>query len=136
MYETVKTVNGHKITRMKGTKGFYHVKLAENKEATFKTIKAAAEFCKTLPYKPVKCATAFGMVRTALGYITKGTLVFVLSEDNAKNKKEIDEFAKKYGCHLVEVWYRNDNEWGTLIPYKTYTYLHNIDGETFEKFSR
>lgn len=136
MYETVKTANGYAITRMKGTKGFYHVKTAENKEATFKTIKAAAEFCKTLPYKPIKCATAFGMVRTALGYITKEKLIFSLSDDSARNKKTVDDFAKKYGCHLVEVWYRNDNEWGTLIPYKTYTYLHNIDGETFEKFSR
>lgn len=48
MYEVVKTVNGHAIMRMKGTKGFYHVKIADNKEATFRTIKAAAAFCETL----------------------------------------------------------------------------------------
>lgn len=48
MYETVKTVKGYEITRMKGTHGFYHVKVKEGKgwtaERTFRTIKAAAEF--------------------------------------------------------------------------------------------
>jgi hypothetical protein len=52
MYETVKTVNGYDIVRMKGTRGFYHVNVKEGKGwrefHTFKTIKAAAAFCETL----------------------------------------------------------------------------------------
>ena len=52
MFEVVKTVNGHDITRMKGTRGCYHVSVREGKGwrefHTFKTIKAAAAFCETL----------------------------------------------------------------------------------------
>lgn len=52
MYETVKTVNGYNITRMKGTHGVYHINVKEEKgfkkHYTFKTIKAAASFCETL----------------------------------------------------------------------------------------
>jgi hypothetical protein len=53
MYEVVKIVKGYKITRMKGTKGAYHVNVREGKGFrefhTFKTIKAATEFIeKTL----------------------------------------------------------------------------------------
>jgi hypothetical protein len=48
MYEVVKVVNGYAITRMKGTKGFYHVAVRSDKEYTFRTIKAAAAFCETL----------------------------------------------------------------------------------------
>jgi hypothetical protein len=53
MYEVVKVVNGYAITRMKGTKGFYHVTTWDNgkgfsKYYTFRTIKAAAAFCETL----------------------------------------------------------------------------------------
>lgn len=52
MYEVVKVVNGYEITRMVGTHGFYQVTLKETAKAktfmTFKTIKAATEFCKTL----------------------------------------------------------------------------------------
>lgn len=48
MYETVKTVKGYDITRMKGTKGAYHVNVREGKGFrefhTFKTIKASVEF--------------------------------------------------------------------------------------------
>ena len=44
MYETVKVVKGYKITRMIGTRGFYHVRLTANKSLTFRTIKAAVEF--------------------------------------------------------------------------------------------
>lgn len=52
MYEVVKVVNGHEITRMVGTRGFYHVlvrRFATNSysERTFRTIKAAAAFCET-----------------------------------------------------------------------------------------
>ena len=47
-YETVKTVNGIDIYRMKGTRGAYHVNIREGKGFreyhTFRTIKAAAEF--------------------------------------------------------------------------------------------
>ena len=52
MYETVKIVNGYEIVRMKGTQGFYHVNIREGKGFkefhTFRTIKAAVEFCKSL----------------------------------------------------------------------------------------
>lgn len=52
MYETVKTVNGYAITRAKGARGFYYVNVREGKGwrefYTFRTIKAAAEFCETL----------------------------------------------------------------------------------------
>lgn len=48
MYETVKTVKGHDITRMKNSRGCYYVLIREGKGFrefhTFKTIKAAAEF--------------------------------------------------------------------------------------------
>lgn len=50
MYETVKTVNGYEITRMKGMHGAYHVNIREGKGFreyhTFRTIKAAEEFIK------------------------------------------------------------------------------------------
>jgi hypothetical protein len=118
---------------MIGTKNFYHVKTAENKEVTFKTIKAAVEFCETLPYKPVKFAYAIGMVRTALGYVRKETLIFTLTDDSKATKKLVDEFAAEYGCAIVEVWYRNDNEWDKVIPYKIYSYLPTIDGDKLDK---
>jgi len=48
MYETVKTVKGIEIKRMKGTRGVYHVNVREGNGwrefHTFRTIKAAAEF--------------------------------------------------------------------------------------------
>lgn len=48
MYEVVKTVNGHDIYRMKGTRGFYHVRLNKHSRIVFKTIKAAAEYYSKL----------------------------------------------------------------------------------------
>jgi hypothetical protein len=54
MYEVVKIVNGHEITRMIGSRGCYHVNIREDDGIgfrefhTFRTIKAAAEFCKSL----------------------------------------------------------------------------------------
>lgn len=52
MYETIKTVNGYDIVRMKVIRGCYHVKIREFKkgyeERVFKTIKAAVAFCETL----------------------------------------------------------------------------------------
>ena len=55
MYETVKVVNGYEITRRKGTHGFYEVVTRQGKNwkeyRTFRTIKAAAEFCGTIPAK-------------------------------------------------------------------------------------
>ena len=53
MYETVKTVKGHAIYRMKGTRGCYHVNIRECGEGwkefhTFRTIKAAVEFIETV----------------------------------------------------------------------------------------
>lgn len=51
MFEVVKTVKGYDITRMKGTKGAYHVSVREGKGFrefhTFKTIKSAVEFIET-----------------------------------------------------------------------------------------
>lgn len=51
MYETVKTVKGYDIVRMKGTRGCYHVNVREGKGFkefhTFRTIKAAVEFIET-----------------------------------------------------------------------------------------
>lgn len=51
MYEVVKTVNGFDITRMKGTKGCYHVNVREGRGFrefhTFRTIKAAVQFIET-----------------------------------------------------------------------------------------
>lgn len=48
MYEVVKVVKGYEITRMKGTRGAYHVTVREGKGFrefhTFRTIKAAVEF--------------------------------------------------------------------------------------------
>lgn len=53
MYETVKVINGYEITRMVGSRGAYHVSIWRRGEweafHTFKTIKAAAEFCSHLP---------------------------------------------------------------------------------------
>lgn len=52
MYETVKIVKGYAITRMKGTKGFYHVSIRKGKTweefHTFRTIKAAVEFIENV----------------------------------------------------------------------------------------
>ncbi len=53
MYETVKTVNGYEIKRIKGTRGAYHVNVREDDGKgwtefhTFRTIKAAVEFIET-----------------------------------------------------------------------------------------
>lgn len=52
MYETVKTVKGSEIKRMKGTRGVYHVTVAEGRGwkefYTFKSIRAAVEFIMTV----------------------------------------------------------------------------------------
>lgn len=53
MYETIKTVNGYDIIRMVGTRGHFTVIINRYSNgtysfATFRTIKAAAQFCKTL----------------------------------------------------------------------------------------
>lgn len=52
MYETVKTVKGYEIYRMKGTHGAYYVNVREGKGwkeyHTFRTIKAAVEFIETV----------------------------------------------------------------------------------------
>ena len=48
MYETVKVVNGYKIDRAKGTRGFFIVYVRKNVYYTFRTIKAATAFCETL----------------------------------------------------------------------------------------
>lgn len=44
MYETVRTVKGYGIKRMKGTHGFYHVTIRKGVEVNFRTIKAAVEY--------------------------------------------------------------------------------------------
>ena len=48
MYETVKVVNGHAITRVVGTRKFYYVNINKHSYRTFNTIKAASAFCETL----------------------------------------------------------------------------------------
>lgn len=48
MYETVKVVNGYAITRMVGTRRFYHVYVNDYKSYSFHTIKAATAFCESL----------------------------------------------------------------------------------------
>ena len=52
MYETVKVVNGYEIKRLIGSRGFYHVNIWEKdgwgEFHTFRTIKAAVQFCETL----------------------------------------------------------------------------------------
>lgn len=48
MRETVKVVNGHEITRLKGSKGCYAVYIASGKFVTFRSVKAAAAYCETL----------------------------------------------------------------------------------------
>lgn len=52
IYETVRTVNGYEIYRMKGTHGAYHVNLREGRTwkefHTFRTIKAAVEFIENV----------------------------------------------------------------------------------------
>ena len=52
MYETVKTINGYNIERMKGTKGYYTVTVKvfndSKKYYSFRTIKSASDFCETL----------------------------------------------------------------------------------------
>lgn len=47
MYETVKVVNGHAITRVTGTRRFYYVKINQCQYRIFHTIKAASAFCET-----------------------------------------------------------------------------------------
>lgn len=50
LFEVVRTVKGQDIVRMKGTHGAYHVNVREGRGwrefHTFKTIKAAVEFCE------------------------------------------------------------------------------------------
>lgn len=52
MYEVVKVINGYEITRLKGSKGAYHVNVKEGRGwkefHTFKTIKAAAAFIESV----------------------------------------------------------------------------------------
>lgn len=81
----------------------------------------------------VKCAQAFGMARTKLGYIVKEQLSFVLSDDEERNVRTVTDFAKEYGCNIVEVWYREDNNWGEVKFYKTYNFYSTLAAETFEK---
>jgi len=56
MFETLRVVNGHKIIRMIGTHGFYHVIIRESNDlkkrgqtfALFKTLKDAVAFAEQL----------------------------------------------------------------------------------------
>lgn len=52
MRETVKEINGYKIERIIGTRGYYEVTISQTEKVrkyiTFRTIKAAAEFIATL----------------------------------------------------------------------------------------
>lgn len=44
MYETVKTVKGYNITRLRGSRKAYHVRLDGSRFLTFRTIKEATEY--------------------------------------------------------------------------------------------
>lgn len=46
IYETVKTVNGMPIQRLKGSKGFYTLRIDDKRSMSFRTQKAAAEAAK------------------------------------------------------------------------------------------
>ena len=83
--------------------------------------------------KPCKIAYAIGMARTPIGYIRKETMIFSLTDDSKSTKKLIDKFAKEHDCNIVEVWYRIDNDWDKVIPYKIYNYLPTIDGDKLDK---
>ena len=48
MYEVVKVVNGYSIWRMVGTHAHFTVRLDNHRYMTFRTIKAAADYCKGL----------------------------------------------------------------------------------------
>lgn len=58
MTEVVKTVNGYEITRLVGTHGAYHVNIWADGEwlefHTFHSIKAAAQFCESLPKREMR----------------------------------------------------------------------------------
>lgn len=50
IYETVKTVKGYEIKRMKGCRGCYHIDVVEGEKRYslyFKTIKSAAAYIET-----------------------------------------------------------------------------------------
>lgn len=44
MYEVIKVVKGYEITRLIGSRRFYHVAVGGGREYCFHTIKAAVEF--------------------------------------------------------------------------------------------
>lgn len=44
MYETVKEVNGYKITRMVGTRRFYWINVGKTTRVNFHTIKSAEQW--------------------------------------------------------------------------------------------
>ena len=48
IYETVKTVNGFPIQRLKGSQGYYTLKIDSKKSMTFRTQKAATDMAKKL----------------------------------------------------------------------------------------
>ena len=47
MYETLAIINGYRIFRVKGTRGFYYVKLTEHCNQIFRTYKAAKAFAES-----------------------------------------------------------------------------------------
>ena len=51
MYETVKTVNGYPIQRMKGSKGVYTLKIDDKRSMMFRTQKAASEMAAKMDSK-------------------------------------------------------------------------------------
>lgn len=83
--------------------------------------------------KVAKFATAFGMARTKLGYIVKEQTMFILSDDEEINLAAVTAFAKQNKCNIVEVWFREDNNWGEIKFYKTYNFYSTITSETFDK---
>lgn len=48
LYEQVAKVNGYSIDKMKGSKGFYNLRIDSNKYMTFRTKKAAIEMARKM----------------------------------------------------------------------------------------
>lgn len=82
--------------------------------------------------KIMKHATAYAMKRCKLGYITKEQLCFILSEDEEKNIETITKFAKEQKSNIIEVWFRESNNWGEIKFYKIYNYYNTITEEQFD----
>ena len=80
----------------------------------------------------VRFARAFAMRRCKLGLIVEEQLVFSLKEDEQKNYDVVKEFAERQKCDVVEVWYREDDNWDECKHYKTYAFYPTLNGAKFD----